>query len=78
MWKRPKDPQPERPLVFGSPTLIEADFDEQILQNAANINNGAYSISSRPAFGRKRTSDVLKGLPALPLYVKTKALCIHS
>jgi len=71
MWKRinTKDRQPERPLTFGSPTLIETNVDDKILQNATNINNGAYSISARPAFGRKRTSDVLKGLPALPLYV---------
>ncbi|KAL9602321.1 MAG: hypothetical protein Q9219_001887 [cf. Caloplaca sp. 3 TL-2023] len=31
-----------------------------------NLNNGAFSLSSRPAFGRKGTADVLKGLPALP------------
>lgn len=57
-----KDRQPG-----GSPTLIDTNVDDEILQNARNINNGAYSISSRPAFGRKVTSDVLKGLPALPL-----------
>ncbi|KAL8837592.1 MAG: hypothetical protein Q9170_002469 [Blastenia crenularia] len=32
-----------------------------------NLNNGSFSLSSRPAFGRKGTGDVLKGLPALPL-----------
>lgn len=31
-----------------------------------NLNNGSFSLSSRPAFGRKNTGDVLKGLPALP------------
>lgn len=31
------------------------------------LNTGDFSISSRPAFGRKRTQDVLKGLPELPL-----------
>ena len=69
MWKRTstKDRQPERPVVFGSPTLFETNVDSRILQEAKNINNSEYSISSRPAFGRKHTSDVLKGLPALPL-----------
>ncbi|KAL8651095.1 MAG: hypothetical protein Q9210_003447 [Variospora velana] len=31
-----------------------------------NLNNGSFSLSARPAFGRKHTADVLKGLPALP------------
>ncbi|KAI4144427.1 MAG: hypothetical protein LQ341_002661 [Variospora aurantia] len=31
-----------------------------------NLNNGSFSLSKRPAFGRKHTADVLKGLPALP------------
>ncbi|KAI4189772.1 MAG: hypothetical protein LQ348_003746 [Seirophora lacunosa] len=31
-----------------------------------NLSNGSFSLSARPAFGRKRTADVLKGLPALP------------
>lgn len=68
MWKRlnNKDRQPE--IAIGSPTLIETTADEKILQGTTNINNGSFSISSRPAFGRKRTEDVLKGLPALPLY----------
>ena len=38
-------------------------------QSTTNINSGSFSLSSRPAFGRKRTEDVLKGLPALPLFV---------
>lgn len=69
MWKRlnNKDRQPE--IAIGSPTLIETTADEYTLQSTTNINNGSFSISSRPAFGRKRTEDVLKGLPALPLYV---------
>lgn len=68
MWKRlnNKDRQPE--IAIGSPTLIETTADEKIFEGTTNINNGSFSISSRPAFGRKRTEDVLKGLPALPLY----------
>ncbi|KAL8880885.1 MAG: hypothetical protein Q9198_001796 [Flavoplaca austrocitrina] len=31
-----------------------------------NLNDGSFSLSSRPAFGRKGTQDVLKGLPNLP------------
>ncbi|CAF9934757.1 hypothetical protein IMSHALPRED_009833 [Imshaugia aleurites] len=56
-------------MAIGSPTLIETTADENTLQGTTNINNGSFSISSRPAFGRKRTEDVLKGLPALPLYI---------
>lgn len=69
MWKRlnNKDRQPE--IAICSPTLIETTVDENTLQGTTNITNGSFSISSRPAFGRKRTEDVLKGLPALPLYV---------
>lgn len=69
MWKRlnNKDRQPE--IAIGSPTIFETTADENSLQGTTNINNGSFSISSRPAFGRKRTEDVLKGLPALPLYV---------
>lgn len=69
MWKRlnNKDRQPE--ITIGSPTLIGTTADKNPLQGTTNINNGSFSISSRPAFGRKRTEDVLKGLPALPLYV---------
>ncbi|KAL8947721.1 MAG: hypothetical protein Q9222_006030 [Ikaeria aurantiellina] len=40
--------------------------EPQAGQNTTNLNNGSFSISSRPAFGRKGTGDVLKGLPALP------------
>ena len=67
MWKRiNKDRQPE--TAMGSSAFIETVANENTLQGTTNINNGSFSISSRPAFGRKRTEDVLKGLPALPLY----------
>lgn len=59
-----KDRQPE--ITIGKPTLVETTADVNTLQGITNINNGSFSISSRPAFGRKRTEDVLKGLPALP------------
>ena len=65
MWKR-INRQPERNI--GNPVLIETTVDNQTLQNTTNLNNGDFSISSRPAFGRKKTDDVLKGLPELPLY----------
>lgn len=69
MWKRlnSKDRQPDR--AVGSPTLVETTADQNIFRNSTNINNGSFSISTRPAFGRKGTADVLKGLPAVPLYV---------
>ena len=66
MWKR-INRQTERSI--GSPTLVETTIDDQILRTTTNLNNGDFSISSRPAFGRKTTEDVLKGLPDLPLYV---------
>ena len=67
MWKRIN--HRDRQSSIGSPTLIGTDVDEKVLQNATNIINGDYSLSNRPAFGRKGTGDVLKGLPSLPLSV---------
>ena len=66
MWKNSKnrDRQSE-----SDPTLIESTPDEHTQQSTTCINSGSFSLSSRPAFGRKRTEDVLKGLPALPLCV---------
>jgi hypothetical protein len=69
MWKR-LNRQPDR---IGSPALIETNVDGSVLDNATDLSNGDFSISSRPAFGRKGTEDVLKGLPELPLYVETLA-----
>ena len=71
MWKRLNNKDRPTEITIGSPTLIETTADENTLQGTTNINNGSFSISSRPAFGRKGTEDVLKGLPALPLYVPT-------
>ena len=62
MWKSSKN----RDRQSESPTLIESTADEHTPQSTTNINSGSFSLSSRPAFGRKRTEDVLKGLPALP------------
>lgn len=69
MWKRLNNKERQPEIAIGSPTLIATTADEYTLQGTTNINNGSFSISSRPAFGRKRTEDVLKGLPGLPLYV---------
>ena len=71
MWKNMKNKDRQCDSAIGSP-LTETTTDEKdgnTLQSTTNINNGSFSISSRPAFGRKRTVDVLKGLPNLPLYV---------
>lgn len=64
MWKRFNRPA-DRPI--GNPTLIKTELDDSSLDDLTNLNNGDFSISSRPAFGRKQTQDVLKGLPELPL-----------
>lgn len=54
---------------IGYPTLLETTLDEKTIGASSPVNVGDFSISSRPAFGRKATQDVLKGLPELPLYV---------
>ena len=69
MWKSMKNKDRQSESAIGNPTLIETTADEHTLQSTTNINSGSFSLSSRPAFGRKRTEDVLKGLPALPLWV---------
>lgn len=66
MWKR-LNRTPDREI--GNPTLIETTVDQKTLEGLTTLNAGDFSISSRPAFGRKKTQDVLKGLPELPLYV---------
>lgn len=66
MWKR-LNRTPDREI--GNPTLIETTVDQKTLEGSTTLNAGDFSISSRPAFGRKKTQDVLKGLPELPLYV---------
>ena len=64
MWKR-LNRTPDRGI--GNPILIETTVDEKTLDGSIILNSGDLSISSRPAFGRKGTQDVLKGLPELPL-----------
>lgn len=63
MWKRRR--QPDR--TIGAPILFETSLDEQSLKGLTDLNHREFSISSRPAFGRKQTDDVLKGLPFIPL-----------
>ncbi|MCJ1468686.1 hypothetical protein MMC07_007315 [Pseudocyphellaria aurata] len=64
MWKRANRTGDR---AIGHPTLIETTVDERTLEGLTLLNTGDFSISSRPAFGRKKTQDVLKGLPELPL-----------
>lgn len=59
---------------IGHPTLIETTVDEKTLDFSTPVSNNNFSLSSRPAFGRKDTQDVLKGLPELPLYARTMTL----
>lgn len=66
MWKR-INRTGDRSI--GHPILIETTVDERTLESSTALNAGDFSMSSRPAFGRKTTQDVLKGLPELPLYV---------
>lgn len=65
MFKRFNRPS-ER--AIGNPTLLETTLDEKSIEGLTNLSSGDLSISSRPAFGRKQTEDVVKDLPDLPLY----------
>lgn len=65
MWKRFNRPAEK---AIGSPTLMETTLDEKSAHDLRSLTNGDFSISSRPAFGRKQTEDVVKALPDLPLY----------
>lgn len=70
MWKRIPQLNRQRDNTIGNPTLIETTFDGKALgamSHVTDLNNGDFSISSRPAFGRKETGDVLRGLPQVPL-----------
>ncbi len=67
MWKR-LNRTPDREI--GHPTLIETTVDQRTLEGSTILKAGDFSISSRPAFGRKQTQDVLKDLPVLPWYVR--------
>lgn len=64
MWKRLNRTSDR---AIGHPILIETTVDERTLEGSTIINTVDLSISSRPAFGRMKTQDVLKGLPELPL-----------
>lgn len=66
MWKRLNRTLDRE---IGNPTLIETTVDQKTLNGSTSLNAGDFSISSRPAFGRRKTDDVLKGLPELPRYV---------
>ncbi|MCJ1473753.1 hypothetical protein MMC13_002404 [Lambiella insularis] len=64
MWKRFNRSSES---TIGNPTLVETTLDEKSYKGLTNLSNGEFSLSSRPAFGRKQTEDVVKELPALPL-----------
>ena len=64
MWKRFNRSSES---AIGNPTLVETTLDEKSIKGLTSLNNGEFSLSSRPAFGRKSTVDVVKELPALPL-----------
>ena len=50
-------------------TPVAESNPENSFDHRTNLDNSDLSLSSRPAFGRRGTEDVLKGLPELPLYV---------
>lgn len=55
------------PTAANHPSATDPYVQHRRLAPATNLNDGSFSLSSRPAFGRKGTRDVLKGLPNLPL-----------
>ncbi|MCJ1398492.1 hypothetical protein MMC11_001692 [Xylographa trunciseda] len=65
MWKR-FNPNRASESAIGNPTLVETTLDETSYKGLTNLSSGEFSLSSRPAFGRKQTEDVVKELPALP------------
>ena len=67
MWKRFNQNRASESAI-GNPTLMETTLDEKSYSGLTNLSSGEFSLSSRPAFGRKQTEDVVKELPALPLY----------
>ncbi|KAL8739897.1 MAG: hypothetical protein Q9190_007342 [Brigantiaea leucoxantha] len=70
MWNtRRRLTRPDRASSLGAPTAVEPAIEENATDESGSLINGEHSISSRPAFGRKTTGDVVKDLPALPLYV---------
>ncbi|KAL8698568.1 MAG: hypothetical protein Q9201_006500 [Fulgogasparrea decipioides] len=68
MWPSQKRLKPSDKTVspFSQPSAAEQYVQRSAPNPPTNLSNGSFSLSSRPAFGRKATGDVLKGLPALP------------
>ncbi|KAI9815341.1 MAG: hypothetical protein M1827_002821 [Pycnora praestabilis] len=72
MWKRLPHYNRQREPAIGNPIFIDSTLDERTLDEIPNIgdlNNGQftrYSLSATPAFGRRNSEDVVKGLPPLP------------
>ncbi|KAI4280217.1 MAG: hypothetical protein L6R38_004625 [Xanthoria sp. 2 TBL-2021] len=54
------------PTAANHPSATDPYVQRHRLAPVTNLNDGSFSLSSRPAFGRKGTRDVLKGLPNLP------------
>lgn len=74
MWRRLNSRDRQVDGRLESQTLVNTSADQDSFQASTDIDNNDFSMSSRPAFGRKGTADVLKGLPAVPLYVKMLTL----
>ena len=64
--KRPNQPD-LGPASSTQPFANDPYVQRSLPIPTTNLSDGSFSLSSRPAFGRKGTQDVLKGLPNLPL-----------
>ncbi|KAL8654390.1 MAG: hypothetical protein Q9226_003456 [Calogaya cf. arnoldii] len=60
------DQQDTGPTASNHPSATDQYVQRSLHNPTTNLNDGSFSLSSRPAFGRKATRDVLKGLPNLP------------
>lgn len=62
MWKRSN----RQSTPIETSALAEYSEEGSTPERNINLNSGDFSISARPAFGRRESQDILKGLPDLP------------
>ena len=74
MWKR-EQREVQGSAIPSIPLACEPSVNRPPPQSSTTFESGSFSISSRPAFGRKGTGDVLKELPGLPYVHSSLILC---
>ena len=66
MWKRFNKSNDRVASPSRTETAVEA-VEAKDAGGPTSLNDGSLSLSSRPAFGRKESQDVVKDLPQIPL-----------